>query len=262
VRRRHGRGPAAAARRAKARLWRNGGAAKAPGTAPARAARQSPVAVPPARRPPPSAPPHKPCPRPRRCGAACLSRLLAVPLPALSWSTVSQVLRLPHAQLAARDAKPLVAACLDRLQGDFGDLEAVASAPPLLARFAALPFQAVLQLLLDERSAAASENTALVLAHAWLAAQPPGAGGRARLVRLGHARMRGAAPPIDDCNERSRRGWVTSRGSSRSAPAGLTPGRPPPRHYPRAAPAHARPQPARTSAAPSQALFGCRSWSP
>jgi hypothetical protein len=133
-------------------------------------------------------------PPPRSCGAACLSRLLAVPLPSLAWATVSQVLRLPHAQLAARDAKPLVAACLDRLQGDFGDLEAVAAAPPLLARFAALPFQAVLQLLLDERTAAASENTALVLAHAWLAAQPPGAGAGGRRVgrgRRGGRRHRG-----------------------------------------------------------------------
>lgn len=38
------------------------------------------------------------------------------------------------------------------------------------------PPQAVLQLLLDERTAAASENTALALVHAWLAAQAPGAG--------------------------------------------------------------------------------------
>ena len=113
------------------------------------------------------------------CGACCLSRLLAVPLPQLAWPTVSKVLRLPRAQLGARGAAPLVAACLDRLQGDFGDLEAVAARPPLLARFTALPFQAVLQLLLDARTAAASENTALALAHAWLAAQPPpGSGGR------------------------------------------------------------------------------------
>jgi hypothetical protein len=48
----------------------------------------------------------------------------------------------------------------------------------------------VLQLLLDERTAAASENTALVAVHAWLAAQPPGAGelgvcSRRRLLRKG-----------------------------------------------------------------------------
>lgn len=64
-----------------------------------------------------------------------------MPLPQLAWSTVSKVLRLPQAQLGSAEAAPLVAACLDRLQGDFGDLEAVAAQPPLLARFCGLPFQ-------------------------------------------------------------------------------------------------------------------------
>jgi len=86
------------------------------------------------------------------------------------------VLRLPQAQLGSGEVRPLVSACLDRLQGDFGDLERVGSDPALLQRFCGLPFQAVLQLLLDERTAAASENSALALVHAWLAAQAPGAG--------------------------------------------------------------------------------------
>ncbi len=81
-----------------------------------------------------------------------------------------------------------MAACLDRLQGDFGDLERAASDPALLARLCGLPFQAVLQLLLDERTAAASENTALALVHAWLAAQPAGAGAWAGAAALSSAR--------------------------------------------------------------------------
>lgn len=52
-----------------------------------------------------------------------------------------QVLRLPAAQLSAAEVRPLVAACLDRLQGDFGDLEAVAGQAATLQRFCALPFQ-------------------------------------------------------------------------------------------------------------------------
>ncbi|GBF95867.1 hypothetical protein Rsub_08458 [Raphidocelis subcapitata] len=143
------------------------------------------------------------------CAAACLERLLAVPLRQLAWSTVSQVLRLPAPHLGGGgDAARLVAACLDRLQGDFGDLEAVARDPHALSRLCALPFQAVHRLLLDERTAAASENTALAVAHAWLAAQTPGAAGMDERRALAGAVRLPQLEPLALATVVPRMGWL------------------------------------------------------
>lgn len=105
------------------------------------------------------------------CATACLDALLSMPLTSLQWETVHQVLSLPTSQVTSGQFQPLVGKCVDRLQGDFGDLEAVFKCQQLHERFVALPLQAVKLLLEDERTMAASENTALAAVHSWMSQQ-------------------------------------------------------------------------------------------
>lgn len=65
---------------------------------------------------------------------------------------------------------PLLAHCLNQLQHQLGDLESVLSCPTLLAQLHGLPLPALLALLKDERTAAASENTVLAAVHSWMTA--------------------------------------------------------------------------------------------
>jgi hypothetical protein len=65
---------------------------------------------------------------------------------------------------------PLLAHCLNQLQRQLGDLESVLSCPTLLAQLHGLPLPALLALLKDERTAAASENTVLAAVHSWMTA--------------------------------------------------------------------------------------------
>lgn len=60
--------------------------------------------------------------------------------------------------------------CLDQLQQQLGDVEAVLSCPIQLAQVSSLPLPALLALLRDERTAAVSENTVLAVVHNWMAA--------------------------------------------------------------------------------------------
>ena len=60
--------------------------------------------------------------------------------------------------------------CLDQLQQQLGDMEAVLSCPAQLAQACSLPLPALLALLQDARTSAVSENTVLAVVHSWMTA--------------------------------------------------------------------------------------------
>lgn len=70
----------------------------------------------------------------------------------------------------AADFKQLLDHCLGQLQQQLGDMEAVLSCPDLVAQLHSLPLPALLALLHDERTSAASENTVLAAVHNWMTA--------------------------------------------------------------------------------------------
>jgi hypothetical protein len=72
----------------------------------------------------------------------------------------------PH----AADFGQLLDHCLDQLQQQLGDMESVLRCPNLLAQLHSLPLPALLALLHDERTSAASENTVLAAVHSWMTA--------------------------------------------------------------------------------------------
>lgn len=108
------------------------------------------------------------------CASACLSALMAIPQ--LQLDTVHLVLSLLPADVAnsstaaaaatdSRDLQPLINYALDHLQRQLGDLEATFNSSQLLHGLQRLPHSALLGLLQDERTSAASENTGTVLQH-------------------------------------------------------------------------------------------------
>lgn len=104
------------------------------------------------------------------CQAACHDVLLqcnALQPPALGLAF--QLLSAPQ-HTTAGSFKPLLDHCLDQLQQQLGDMEAVLQCPEQLSQLHSLPLPALLALLLDDRTAAASENTVLAAVHSWMAA--------------------------------------------------------------------------------------------
>jgi hypothetical protein len=107
------------------------------------------------------------------CASACLSALMAIPQ--LQLDTVHLVLSLLPADAAnssaaaaatdSLDLQPLINYALDHLQQQLGDLEATFNSSQLLQGLQRLPHSALLGLLQDERTSAASENTGTVLQH-------------------------------------------------------------------------------------------------
>jgi hypothetical protein len=66
--------------------------------------------------------------------------------------------------------KALLIHCQDQLQQQLGDMEVVLGSPSQLANLHSLPLPALLALLQDQRTSAASENTVLAAVHSWMTA--------------------------------------------------------------------------------------------
>ncbi|WIA11728.1 hypothetical protein OEZ85_011823 [Tetradesmus obliquus] len=108
------------------------------------------------------------------CRTACLSALMAVPQEQLQLDAIHVVFSLLSVQQDSPGFPQLLQHCLDHLQQLLGNLEATLSDQALLSRLQQLPHPALLALLRDERTSAASENSVLAAVQSWLAAQPPG----------------------------------------------------------------------------------------
>jgi hypothetical protein len=66
--------------------------------------------------------------------------------------------------------RALLSHCQDQLQQQLGDMEAVMGSPSQLENLHNLPLPALLALLHDTRTSAASENTLLAAVHSWMTA--------------------------------------------------------------------------------------------
>lgn len=73
-------------------------------------------------------------------------------------------------QSGSEDCGPLLNHCLDQLQQQLGDMEAVLRSPEQLSQLHGLPLRALLALLHDQRTSAVSENTVLAVVHSWMGA--------------------------------------------------------------------------------------------
>jgi hypothetical protein len=112
------------------------------------------------------------------CQRACRAALLANPR--LSSAALGLAFSLlaapaassngapPTAAAAAADATRLLEHCQDQLQQQLGNLELVMREPRLLSALHSLPLPALLALLHDERTSAASENTVAAAVHSWM----------------------------------------------------------------------------------------------
>ncbi|KAF6265795.1 hypothetical protein COO60DRAFT_762509 [Scenedesmus sp. NREL 46B-D3] len=109
------------------------------------------------------------------CRAACLRALMAVQQQHLQLDAIHVAFSLLSAQSGSPGLPQLLQHCLGHLQQLLGDLEVTLSDQTLLSHLQQLPHPALLALLQDERTSAASENSVLAAVQSWLAAQPHGA---------------------------------------------------------------------------------------
>jgi hypothetical protein len=84
----------------------------------------------------------------------------------------ASVFELPEACLALEAVQPVQQAAADKLQQELGDLEVAWGTEAKQQQLLGLPFGALLQLLRDERTRVASEDTAVYTALQWLEHNP------------------------------------------------------------------------------------------
>jgi hypothetical protein len=99
------------------------------------------------------------------CAAAQLHKLTAQSMP---FNIALAVFELPEACLALEAVQQLQQAAADKLQQELGDLEVVWGDKDKQEQLLGLPLGALLQLLRDERTRVASEDTAVYTALRWL----------------------------------------------------------------------------------------------
>jgi hypothetical protein len=85
----------------------------------------------------------------------------------LAWDTVCALYALPPARAGNPAYAPLLAAAAEALHNRLGDLDAAWQGADAAEQLLALPFAALLRLLTDERTRAASENTVFYTAARW-----------------------------------------------------------------------------------------------
>jgi hypothetical protein len=106
------------------------------------------------------------------CAAAQLHKLTVKSMPL---DIAASVFDLPEACLALEAVRPVQQAAADKLQQELGDLEVVWGDNGKQQQLLGLPLNALLQLLRDERTRVASEDTAVYTALRWLQGQPSSA---------------------------------------------------------------------------------------
>lgn len=97
-------------------------------------------------------------------------KLLSSTTPSTAATPAQAPAAAQHTAGAPDDFGPLLNHCLNQLQQQLGDLEAVLTCPSMLAQLHRLPLPALLALLHDDRTSAASENTVLAAVHSWMTA--------------------------------------------------------------------------------------------
>jgi hypothetical protein len=107
----------------------------------------------------------------------------------LDWDTVHALYTLPLAVAKSKALKPLRRAAAVALQHRLGDLDAAWLDAARRAQLLALPFEAVRQLVRDERTRVSSENTVVYTIAAWIdAAGGDGCGAMQRAALAKHVR--------------------------------------------------------------------------
>jgi hypothetical protein len=99
------------------------------------------------------------------CAAAQLHKLTVQSMP---FNIAASVFELPEACLQLEPVKKVQQAAADKLQQELGDLEVVWGDKQKQEQLLGLPFGALLQLLRDERTRVASEDTAVYTAQRWM----------------------------------------------------------------------------------------------
>jgi hypothetical protein len=103
-----------------------------------------------------------------RIVTAAATRLKQLTVETMPLDTATAVFELPEACQALDAFKPVCQTAADKLQQELGDLEVLWADKDTVKRLLALPLGALLQLLGDERTRVASEDTVVQTALQWL----------------------------------------------------------------------------------------------